>query len=138
MMFACNPMTSLAQRQDVLDGAYIPTESDDVKRFMSYPPLREADVMYKRRVWQEIDLRQKFNHPFYFPIDPIFDRKNLFDLLMHNIEVEPRITAYSAGPLGEDDEFLVEMDPRSQEWRNAVGKMDYVDRTNELGEKPVK
>ena len=135
MLFACNSMTSLAQRPTVLDGAYIPTESDDVKKFMPYPPLREADVMYKRRVWQEIDLRQKFNHPFYFPIDPIFDRKNLFDILMHNIEVEPRITAYSAGPLGDDDEFLVEMDPRSKEWRNAVGKMDYVDRTNELGEK---
>ena len=30
-------------------------------------PLREADVMWSRKIWREIDLRQKMNHPFYYP-----------------------------------------------------------------------
>ena len=99
-------------QQDVLDGAYIP-ETNAWKGLIEYPNLREADVMYKRRVWQEIDLRQKFNHPFYFPLDPIRDRKNLFDVIRCGLFPEecdvfvPSIIAYSAGPLGEDDEFRV-------------------------------
>ena len=97
---------SLAQSPSVLDGAYI-KETNLAKRVIPYPDLREADVMYKRRVWQEIDLRQKFNHPFYFPIDPINDRQNLFDVIREALLIEPTLVAYSAGPLGEDDEFLV-------------------------------
>ena len=97
---------SLAQSPNVLDGAYI-KETNFTKRVIPYPDLREADVMYKRRVWQEIDLRQKFNHPFYFPIDPINDRQNLFDVIREALLIEPSLVAYSAGPLGEDDEFLV-------------------------------
>ena len=70
----------LAQTPNVLDGAYV-KETNLTKRVIPYPHLREADVMYKRRIWQEIDMRQKFNHPFYFPLDPIQDRKNLFDVV---------------------------------------------------------
>ena len=57
----------VAQSPNVLDGAYV-KETNLTKRVIPYPHLREADVMYKRRIWQEIDLRQKFNHPFYFPL----------------------------------------------------------------------
>ena len=94
----------LAQTPNVLDGAYV-KETNLTKRVIPYPHLREADVMYKRRIWQEIDMRQKFNHPFYFPLDPIQDRKNLFDVVREALLVEGALVAYSAGPLGDDDEF---------------------------------
>ena len=102
----------LAQSSNVLDGAYI-KETNITKRVIPYPDLREADVMYKRRIWQEIDLRQKFNHPFYFPIDPINDRQNLFDVIREALLTEGTLVAYSAGPLGENDEFTLPLTPDS-------------------------
>ena len=61
--------------------------------------------MYVRRIWQDIDLRQKINQMFYFPVDPIEDRKNLFDVIRYALEVEGSLTAYGTGPAGKDDEF---------------------------------
>jgi len=98
----CAPVD--AQVQTVLDGAYI-KETNLTKRVIPYPHLREADVMYVRRIWQDIDLRQKINQMFYFPVDPIEDRKNLFDVIRYALEVEGSLTAYSTGPAGNDDEF---------------------------------
>ena len=93
-----------AQTQTVLDGAYV-KETNLTKRVIPYPALREADVMYVRRIWQDVDLRQKINQMFYFPVDPIEDRKNLFDVIRYALEVEGSLTAYGTGPAGDDDEF---------------------------------
>lgn len=99
-----------AQTQNVLDGAYV-KEHNATKRVIPYPHLREADVMYAKRVWQRMDLRQKMNHPFYYPIDEIEDRKSLFDVIKHALLVEGSLTAYSLGELGDDDEFHWPMGP---------------------------
>lgn len=97
-------LSAEAQTQTVLDGAYV-KETNLTKRVVPYPALREADVMYVRRIWQDIDLRQKINQMFYFPVDPIEDRKNLFDVVRYALEVEGSLTAYGTGPAGDDDEF---------------------------------
>lgn len=97
-------LSAKAQTQTVLDGAYV-KETNLTKRVVPYPSLREADVMYVRRIWQDIDLRQKINQMFYFPVDPIEDRKNLFDVIRYALEVEGSLTAYGTGPAGDDDEF---------------------------------
>ena len=104
----CSPTN--AQVQTVLDGAYV-KETNLTKRVVPYPHLREADVMYVRRIWQDIDLRQKINQMFYFPVDPIEDRKNLFDVIRYALETEGSLTAYSTGPAGDDDEFHYKMSP---------------------------
>ena len=36
---------------------------------VAYPPVRQADVMYYWTVWRTIDLREKINHPLYFPTE---------------------------------------------------------------------
>jgi len=36
---------------------------------VAYPPVRQADVMYYWTVWRIIDLREKVNHPLYFPTE---------------------------------------------------------------------
>ena len=36
---------------------------------IAYPPVRQADVMYYWTVWRTIDLREKVNHPLYFPTE---------------------------------------------------------------------
>ena len=102
-------LSAEAQTQTVLDGAYV-KETNLTKRVVPYPSLREADVMYVRRIWQDIDLRQKINQMFYFPVDPIEDRKNLFDVIRYALEVEGSLTAYGTGPAGTDDEFHYPLD----------------------------
>ena len=93
-----------AMAQTVLDGAYI-KEHTKTKRVVPYTHIREADVMWARRVWRIIDLREKVNHPLYFPTEPINDRKSLFDVIRQGLMVDGSITAYDPGALLTDDEF---------------------------------
>lgn len=97
-----------AQVPTVLDGAYV-KETNRTKRVIPYPSLRESDVMYTKRVWRIIDLSQKMNHSFYFPITDIADRKSLFNVMRNALEVEGSLVAYGGGPDGSDDEFRYPM-----------------------------
>jgi gliding motility associated protien GldN len=90
--------------QTVLDGAYI-KEHTKTKRVVPYTHIREADVMWARRIWRTIDLREKMNHPLYYPTEAINDRKSLFDVIKQGLLVDGSITAYDPGPLADDDEF---------------------------------
>ena len=102
--------SSVAQEQNVLDGAYV-KEHNPTKKVIRYPHLREADVMWSKRVWQVIDLREKMNHPLYYPVEEIEDRKSLFRVLKDAILIEGSITAYGLGPTDDDDEFRYELTP---------------------------
>ena len=103
---------SNSQVSNVLDGAYVPDgayqrEVNQQKEVIKYPALREADVMYVARIWQEIDLKQKMNHPFYYPEVPVRDRKSLFDVICDDLlSNDPILWAFDPGP-NNDDEFNV-------------------------------
>ncbi len=103
LALALAPMGA-ARAQTVLDGAYI-KEHTKTQRVVPYPFIREADVMWYRRVWREIDLREKINLPLYYPTEPIHDRKSLFDVIKQGIIDDGSITAYDVGPTAQDDEF---------------------------------
>jgi gliding motility associated protien GldN len=94
----------VGQTQTVLDGAYV-REHNPTRKVISYPYLREADVMWAKRIWQVIDLRQKINHTLYFPIDELENRKSLFDVIRIGLIDQGSITAYGTGPAQTDDEF---------------------------------
>ena len=81
------------------------------KIVQKYAPLRQADVMWSRKIWREIDMRQKINQPFYYPENDgvghtIQDRKSLIDVIYSAIQ-EGSITAYDNAAM--DDEFREEM-----------------------------
>ena len=85
-----------SQAQEVLDGMFI-KETAPTRRVVPYTHIREADVMYYKRIWRVIDLNEKINHPLYYPIQPIkeigYERISLFELLKRSVE-EGTITAY--------------------------------------------
>jgi len=56
------------QDNGVLDGVYM-KEHIPTKKIIPYEFVREADVTWSKRVWRVLDLREKFNHPLYYPLD---------------------------------------------------------------------
>ena len=120
-----------AQVHNVLDGAYV-KETNLTKRVIPYPYLREADVMYFRRIWQEMDLKQKINHPYYYPVEPIQDRKNLFDVIRDGLLVEGSLVAYSPGPAGDNDEFTLPLTTDSI--YNILNPIEYTKQWDDDGE----
>jgi gliding motility associated protien GldN len=54
--------------EGVIDGIYI-QEHIPTKRLVPYEFVREADVMFQKRIWRYIDMREKINHPMYYPLD---------------------------------------------------------------------
>ncbi len=55
--------------------------------------VREADVLWAKRVWQQVDLREKINQTLYFPIEPTEGRRSLAQILYDAI-LEGEITAF--------------------------------------------
>jgi gliding motility associated protien GldN len=100
-------LSTACQAQDLLTGeinAPCATKESSLRRVIPYPNLREADVLWARRIWSYIDLRQKMNHPLYYPLEPNNDNWALFDLIGYGLSHD-WITAYGLGPLQDDDEF---------------------------------
>lgn len=83
-------------RDDVFD--HIHTE---FKKPVPYSPLRQADVIYSKRVWQIIDFREKINQPFYFPLKEHLNWKSFITVIMDALK-SGELTAYNAEI---DDEF---------------------------------
>jgi len=95
--------TSTAQILDSpRDGIFEEIHLQD-KKPIPYYPVREADVIWKKRIWRLMDLRQKINHPFYYPETPQKGWKNFMTVIMDAIR-EGTITAYDPA---KDDQFLV-------------------------------
>ena len=88
----------------VLDAIYV-KEHTSTRAPLEYPYLREADVLWSKRIWRVIDLGEKMNLSLKHPIGKIRDRKSLIDLILDAVK-EGSLTAYSA----DDDEFTLPVD----------------------------
>ncbi len=85
-----------------LDGVYHKTNLLDAK-VTPYAAIRESDVIYQKRIWRQIDLRQKMNQIFASP------KSRLIDIIMDAV-LAGELTAY-ANPTGNEKEFSVILKP---------------------------
>lgn len=78
--------TGIAQTS-TLEGIY-KKEHIASRKPVPYQFLREADVMWSKTVWRNIDLREKMNLPLFYPTTKIQGRMSLIDLLLYGIDHE--------------------------------------------------
>src|ERR1700744_4545509 len=50
------------------------------RRVIPYTYLREADVIWSKRIWRMIVLSEKMNLNLYYPVTPNANRKSLWDI----------------------------------------------------------
>ena len=53
---------------------------------LDYGYINQRDILWSKIVWEFIDVNQKINLPYYFPIEPINNRRSLFDNLINGIK----------------------------------------------------
>ncbi|MEN9441173.1 MAG: hypothetical protein RLZ33_1250 [Bacteroidota bacterium] len=149
----------------VVDGVYI-QEHIPTKKMIPYEHVREADVVWSKRVWSFIDLREKINHPLYYPFDFYVDsnwvknssRWSLWTVIKHHIlngdltVFEPK-NPYDVFGLGvwDGDQFKYPLVPQPglnyysdnnyrssvDGYLNVLGEGTYVTVKNSIGEDSV-
>lgn len=100
----------------VKDGAYDRTQH--VNMPLHWQPTREADVLWKKRVWREIDTRQKQNMAFRFPGDDNTGGGMFIEILLDAVK-KGKIKAYSTM----DDRFTSAF-TKDQIMEMTMGKVD--------------
>jgi gliding motility associated protien GldN len=114
---------------DYRDGIY-DKENSINRKFIPYTFLREGDVQWSKRVWREIDMREKINQPLYYPVDPVNGRISFFQLLQKYI-LSDQIIAFS------DEEFLKKME--LAEIKQKIVTCDSISESsvNDIGEEII-
>ena len=97
------PLDGIIERKLIVDKQVLPWE-----------PIREADILWSKRVWRVIDIREKINLPFIYPEMPFFT------VLMQGIQRDSAIKAYKA----DNDKFWYKMS--SQELQSILSHADTI------------
>ena len=78
-------------------------------RVLPYDHVREADILWEKRVWRVIDVREKMNKTFSYPERPFFS-------ILLDAAVNGDITVYST----EDDKFTIPLTPEEVASKGTV------------------
>lgn len=93
---------------------------------MRYAPLRESDILWEKRIWRVIDLREKMNFPFAYPFAPLAQ-------IFGEAAFSGELTVYDP----EDDHFSKPM--RVEQLSKSIFKDDTLVTVNvETGEEEIK
>jgi gliding motility associated protien GldN len=78
-------------------------ENIGAKKAIPYTHLREADAAFEKRIWRDIDMREKQNLPLYYPLEINPCRQSLFQVISQNI-MKGNIIAFA------DEDFQIPLD----------------------------
>ena len=78
-------------------------EVNELSDPIPYAPIRQADVMYYYTIWRTIDLREKVNHPLYFPTEVRGTWRSLAQTILDAIDMENPEKTEGILPLYSDD-----------------------------------
>jgi len=84
---------------------------------INYTSLREGDVAWEKRVWRDIDMREKQNQPLYYPLEYNACRTSLFQTITRQI-LNGNIIAFK------DEDFLIPYN--DAEIKNKLVKRDTI------------
>lgn len=93
-----NAQPGVFQPGDYRDGIY-DKENSVNRRFIPYTHLREGDVAWEKRVWRDIDMRERQNQQLYYPTDIVTSRISYLQTVLKYV-LSGEIIAFS------DEEFL--------------------------------
>jgi gliding motility associated protien GldN len=127
-------LTAQQKEPTVLDGIYV-KEHVPARKPVPYHHLREADMMWTKKIWRVLDLREKINHPLYYPIQTVKtdDRYSLISLTTTSVE-SGDLEVYDPG----DDEFTTPITVATIDVNfGAIADSAYVDNV-ETGESELK
>jgi gliding motility associated protien GldN len=115
----------------VTDGVY--DRVPHVTKIQNWQTVREADIMWKKRVWREIDIREKQNMAFRYPGDDYTGGGFFIEIILDAVK-KGKIKAYS----NMDDRFTTALS-KDQIMELLIGKPDTVMVENpETGEMIMK
>ena len=89
--FAQEDTTGSTMNQPVrkpLELSWEQTEVGDFSELVPYVYQRNADVMYYHTIWRTIDLREKMNHPLYFPQETRGTWRSMAQVIFDAIDVD--------------------------------------------------
>ncbi len=103
----CMVAPAVCGAQDVLDPepANVHAPCMLQAELVPYAPIREADVLWERRVWRVIDATDPINELLIAPSGSSEGCYGLLDIIKAGSLNEVSIVAYDPGPKGEDDHF---------------------------------
>ncbi len=102
----------------VKDGVY--DRAEHINQPLQWQPIREADVLWKKRVWREIDTRQKQNMAFRYPGDENTGGGMFIEIVLDAIK-KGKIKGYSTA----DDRFTTALS-KDQILEMLTGKADSI------------
>lgn len=97
------------------------------KRPIAYTHVREGDVAWEKRIWRDLDMREKQNHKYYYPIEVNPCVRSLFQTISRGV-LSGEVVAFK------DEDFTVPME--RSEIRNMLVVKDSIDQidVNDKGE----
>jgi gliding motility associated protien GldN len=93
--------TNFEEKANVVTDGIIKKDLINSREPVPYPRIREADIIWSKRIWRVIDLRERINLPLYYPTEELTLRQSLIQTLVRAVR-DGEIRAYDPD---QDDEF---------------------------------